>query len=122
MMSQRISGLLQVKVDGVMYDAKGDWDYSLGKPKREAVVGSNGVQGYKETPQVPFVEGKFTDRGTLDLAALAGIDNATVILELANGKTIVLRSAWYAGEGKVSTGEAEIDARFEGLDGEEIGA
>lgn len=121
-MGQRIAGLLQVKVDGQIYDAKGDWDYSLGLPKKEAVIGSNGVQGYKETPQVPFIEGKFTDRGTLDLGALAGIDDATVIAELANGKTVVLRSAWYAGEGKVNTAESEIDARFEGLSGEEIGA
>jgi len=45
-----------------------------------------------------------------------------VIAELANGKTVVLRSAWYAGEGKVNTAESEIDARFEGLSGEEIGA
>jgi hypothetical protein len=121
-MSQRIAGLLQVKVDGQIYDAKGDWDYDLGDPKAEAVIGSNGVQGYKETPQVPYLEGKFTDRGTLSVKALAAIRDATVIAELANGKTIVLRNAWYATNAKVNTAEAEIDVRFEGMSGEEIGA
>lgn len=119
-MSQRKGGIIQVQVNGVLYDAKGDFDYNLGRPKRSAVIGSSGVHGFKEEPQPAFVEGKFTDRGNLDLDALVTLEDATVTVEAANGKTVVLRSAWYAGEGSVNTGEGEIGVRFEAVDGEEV--
>lgn len=111
--NNRRAGRIFVKVDGTQYDAKGDFTYGLGLPKREAIVGSDGVHGYKETPQVPFIEGVFTDSSSLDLATLQQIDNATVTLELANGKIVGLSNAWYASEGNVSTGEGEIPVRFE---------
>lgn len=111
--NNRRAGRIFVKVDGTQYDAKGDFSYGLGLPKREAIVGADGVHGYKETPQVPFIEGAFTDSSDLDLATLQQIDNATVTLELANGKIVVLSNAWYASEGNVSTGEGEIPVRFE---------
>jgi len=38
-----------------------------------------------------------------------------VTLQVANGKTIVLRNAWFAGEGTVQTEEGNIAVRFEGL-------
>lgn len=118
-MSRR-GGIIQFSVNGVRYDAKGDYSYNLGRPKRETVTGSDAVHGYKEVPQPPFIEGEITDRAGLDLDALVRLTGATVTLELANGKIIALRSAWYAGEGTGNTDEGNIDVRFEGLSAEEI--
>ena len=110
-----------MQVDGVTYDISGsNVSYNLGQPKREAIVGPDGVHGYKEMPQVPFVEGDFTDRGSLDLAALTNIVDGTVSLQLANGKVIMLRNAWYAGEGTGNSEAGNIVFRFEGLSAEEI--
>lgn len=120
MSSQRRGGLIQVQVNGELYDAKGNFTFNLGRPKREAVIGSDGVHGYKETAQVPFIEGEFTDRGTMDIAVLVTMKDATVTLQLANGKVIVLRDAWYAAEGTGNTDEGNIGVRFEGKSGEEI--
>lgn len=119
-MSNRRSGLLEVKVDGVIYDVKGNWTYNLGAPKRDAIVGQDRVHGYKELPQVPFIEGEITDASNLDVAKLLLTDNATITLNIANGKVIELRQAWYAGEGSIGTEEANIQIRFEGIDAEEI--
>jgi hypothetical protein len=117
----RRSGVLYVKLDSKLLDVAGEFTYNLGKPKRDAKVGHDRVHGYKELPQVPYVEGTITDSSTLDLETdILGITNATVTLELANGKTVVLRNAWYAGEGNVTTEEAEIAVRFEGMSAEEI--
>lgn len=116
----RRAGTLFFKVDGAQYDAKGSFTYNLGAAKREAIVGADAVHGYKETPQTPFIEGEITDRADLDLEALLNLDGVTVTLELANGKVILLRDAWYAGEGNVGTEEANIQVRFEGLSGEEV--
>lgn len=120
MADQRRAGLIQLKVNGEIQDAKGNFSYNLGRPRREAMPGADGIHGYKEMPQVAFVEGAITDRGTLDVAALATGRNVTVTLELANGKLIVLRDAWFAGEGTASTEEAEIAVRWEGANAEEI--
>lgn len=120
MSSQRRGGIIQVQVGGVVYDAKGAWTYNLGKPKREAIIGSDGVHGYKETPQVAFIEGEITDRGSLNLKTLVTLTDTTVTLELANGKVIVLRSGWYAGEGTGNTEEGNIACRFEGMSADEV--
>lgn len=114
------AGRIFLKVDGVLQEAKGEFSYNLGNDKREAIIGADGVHGYKSTVQVAFVEGAITDNLTLDLPALTSMDGVTVTLELQNGKTIVLRDAWYAGEGTVKTGESEIAVRFEGKQGEEV--
>lgn len=120
MAEQRRAGLIQLQVNGEIQDAKGSFSYNLGRPKREALVGSDAVHGYKEMPQVAFIEGAITDRGTLDVAAIATGRDVTVTLSLANGKMIVLRDAWFAGEATASTEEAEIPVRWEGANAEEI--
>lgn len=119
-MSQRRGGLIQFNVNGVLQDAKGSFTYNLGRPMREAIVGADAVHGYVERPQVAFIEGEITDRGTLDLAALVGTTLATVTLELANGKVVALRDAWFAGEGTGNTEEGNVAVRFEGASAEEI--
>jgi len=116
----RLAGIVLVKVDGEQYKAAGDFTYSLGLGKREALAGPDGVHGYKETPQTPFVEGEIRDHADLDLEAVMTATDVTVTLELANGKVISLTGAWWASDGQVGTADAKIKARFEGLYAEEI--
>ena len=120
MASQRKGGIIQVQVNGEIYDAKGSWSYNLGRPIREPIVGADVVHGYKETPQVAFIEGEITDRGTLKLSVLVAIVDATVTLTLANGKVIVLRDAWFSAEGTGNSEEGNIAARFEGISADEV--
>jgi hypothetical protein len=116
----RIGGIISLKINGDMYFAKGNFTYNLGKPKKEGVVGSDRVHGYKEVPQVPFIEGEITDRNELNLEDVVTLDDATVTLELANGKVIMLREGWYAGEGTGNTEEGNIALRIEGMSAEEV--
>jgi hypothetical protein len=118
--NQRRAGLIEFKIDGEILDAKGEFSYNLGKPKREAVVGADGVHGYKEVPQVAFIEGVITDRPDLDVAQLATGKDKTITLKLGNDKTIVLGGAWFAGDATGTTGEGEIAVRWEGLNAEEV--
>lgn len=120
MADQRRAGLIQVQVNGEIQDAKGEFSYNLGRPKRTAIVGSDGVHGYKEEPQVAFIEGMLTDRSTLDLDAVVTAKDQTVTVTLANGKMVALRDAWYAGDGTAKTGEGEVAVRWEGKSAEEI--
>jgi len=112
---------MEILVDGERLDAVGNFSYNLGEPIREALTGPDGVHGYKELPQVPMIEGAVRDRGDLDIrGALLGKTNATVILSKGVNKQVVLRNAWYSGEGTASTEEGEIAFRFEGLSAEEV--
>lgn len=119
-MSQRRGGMIQLQVNGVIHDAKGNFTYNLGAPVRETINGADRTHGYKETPQAAFIEGEITDRGDLDLKALVTLTGATVTLQLANGKVAVLREAWFSGEGTGNTEEGNIAVRFEGLSAQEI--
>lgn len=122
-MSNRVvGGIIQFKANGQIYRVKGDFTFNPGAPKREAVIGSDGVHGFKETPQVPFIEGKVTDTPDTDTVALFALKDATAYLDLANGKAFVLRNAWYAGDGNHTTEEGEVDLRFEGMSGEVVPA
>lgn len=116
----RVGGIIALKIDGDLAKAKGAFTYNLGMPKRDAIVGADVVHGYKEVVQIPMIEGEITDTREMSLEALLLTDEATITLELANGKVIVLRSAWYAGEGTGNTEEGNIAVRFEGLSAEEI--
>lgn len=116
----RRAGTIFFKVDSTQHDAKGSFTYNLGAPKREGMVGADKIHGYKETPQIPYIEGEITDRSDLDVAAMLELDGVTVTLELSNGKVILLRDAWFAAEGNIGTEEANIQVRFEGLSAEEV--
>lgn len=122
MANRRVGGVLLFKLDGELFQAKGEFTYDIGAPKRTAVVGQDGVHGFKEEPKVPFIEGSLTDNDALVLENLFLFRDGTATLELANGKVIVIREAFYAGDGQVTTSEGEIQVRIEGIRGEEIAA
>lgn len=120
MPNRRVGGIVFIKIDGELYQAKGEFTYNVNPVKRESVVGADGVHGFKEEPKPFFIEGAITDNDELDLEKLQSARDATVTLELANGKVIVLREAFYAADGDVTTSEGEIQARFEAISGEEV--
>jgi hypothetical protein len=122
MADQRRGGTIALLVGGEVQDAKGEFTYQLGTSKREAIIGQDRVHGYKENPQVPYIEGTITDRSNLDVKALLTGKDLNITLSLANGKTISLTEAWYAGDGKATTGEGEIEVRWEGISCEEVPA
>ncbi|MBL4772009.1 MAG: phage tail tube protein [Planctomycetes bacterium] len=110
-----VGGTISVRANGELLRSKGDFTYGLGTPKREAVVG-DGVLGYTEQDQVPFIEGKIVDARDFDFVKLANLVDATVTIELKTGKSLMLTGAWFAGEGSGSTESGEISVRFDGTD------
>ena len=123
MAENRRGGVIFFKIDSVLRDAKGNFTYNLGAPKREPLIGADlTVQGYKEMGQVPRVEGEITDQRDLILSDFLNLENTTITLELANGKVFTLRNAWYAADGDVQTEEGNIQVLFHGLEGEETNA
>ncbi len=118
-MAARIAGIIVLAINGVQQSPKGNFTWNLGRPKRTGMVGSTRVEGYKDEVQIPFIEGEIVDPGNADLDALFTLEDATITLELANGKIVILRDAWFAGEGTGGTEEGGIGVRFEGKSAEE---
>ncbi|MBO3274129.1 phage tail tube protein [Pseudomonas schmalbachii] len=116
----RVGGIISLKIDGESYDAKGNFSYNLGANKKEMVVGADGIHGYKELPQVPYIEGEITDSAEISMEKIRNVTNATVTLQLANGKLIALRNAVEASDGTGNTEEGNQTVRFEGMSAEEI--
>jgi hypothetical protein len=116
----RIAGMIELTVNGVLLQAKGNFTYNLGQPKNEMIVGADRVHGHKSTPQVPYIEGEITDSSDFDTEAFVNTSGATVVLSLANGKKVMLKDSVYAGDGNVQTEEANIQFRFEGTKAEEV--
>lgn len=112
-MSNLRAGRIEFKIDGQRLDAKGSFTYGLGQDSREAVIGSDGVHGFKATPQVAFIEGEITDHPLLSYSDLVRVDGVTVTLRLGNQKSIILNEAWFAGEGQGQTEDANLAVRFE---------
>lgn len=120
MSGNRVGGTIALQIQGEVYDAKGNFTFNLGRPKRDAVIGANRVHGFKETQQPAFIEGEITDANELSLTKLVGLDGVTVTLSLSNGKVIILRDAWYAAEGTGNTDEGNFQVKFEAITGEEV--
>lgn len=118
----RIGGTVFVYVDGAQYAARGSFKVNATLFSREGVAGQDGVHGFKETPMVPSIEGEITDLGNLSVKSLLAIEESTVTVSLANGKTWILTQAWYAGEASVDTAEGKIGVKFEGRDIREVTA
>jgi len=120
MAGNRIAGVAYVKYDGKALPIRGGWTVGFNRIKREGISGQDAVHGYKEMPQVPYIEGDVSTTAEVSLETIEGITDATVQLEHANGKVYVLRNAWTADAYEADTEEGKLKVKFEGLDIDEI--
>ena len=114
----RVGGTIYLRIDGVLLQAKGNFEIDPGYPKRDDVVGASAVHGYSEKFKAPKIKGAITDDPTLDWSALMTADGVTATLELSNGKAFSLFEAWWSADGKITTEEGEIEAEWTGKHGE----
>lgn len=117
MASNKIGGTIFVTVNGERLQAKGEFTVNPGIPKKNAVVGKDGAHGFMEEQRAAYVEGSITASADLDVEQFLLVDDATVMVELVDGRTFMLYNAWNASEGDFKTDEAEMDVRFEGRRG-----
>ena len=115
-------GSVYLRANDQRFEAKGNFRYNIGHPKREAVVGLDGVHGFTEKPQANYIEGEITKRDAEQFQTLLDLENETLTLEEANGDTVMLREAWFAGDGEVNPEEGMVSVRFEGMSAEIVGA
>ena len=115
----KVGGVVYLKVNDKGYTlGEGEVTFNLGGLKREGVLSSSGVAGHSAKPQVPYCEGELVYTEDLVLGDLLELDEIEkVTVDLYNGKTFILNSAWWASEGNIKS-DGKIDFRFEGISAE----
>lgn len=119
---QRRAGIIELQYNGNTLDAVGSFTCNYGRNKKEGLVGPTGVQGYKENPQIAYIEGEIRDMQDLDVDDILLFDDGTITLTYANGKSFMLEQAWYAADGDIDTEEGKIQVKFEGMSADEVPA
>jgi len=112
-----LAGVAYVTIDGRSYSIVGEGTYRTSSSKRETLRGQDGVHGYSEVPQEGKIAWKGRDRGDLSIHDLNEASDVTVVLELANGKTVIGRNMWRCGDPiEVNTEDASFSVEFEGAE------
>jgi uncharacterized protein YycO len=112
-----IAGFAYITIDGRSYAIAGEGNYRVSTNKRETLIGQDGVHGYAETPTAGMISWKGRDSGSLSITALNDAVDVTVQLELANGKNVIARNAWRAGDPiEVASEDASFQVQFEAAD------
>lgn len=112
--TNRLAGTAYVTIDGVTVMVAGQFKYSPGKWERSTLTGMDGVHGYKEKPRAPFISYQARDSGGTSIAKINDSTNVTVVVELANGKTVIGENMWSVNMQDVDSEEAVFDVRWEG--------
>jgi hypothetical protein len=113
-MANLLAGTAQITVDGNSYMLEGSAKYSPSTVKRETLMGMDGYHGVKETPVPGSISFSARDKGDLVVFNFNTMRNVTVVLQLANGKTIVGRNMASVDSQEVDSTEATFDLKFEG--------
>ena len=115
----RLAGIAYLSVDGQSYMLAGELSYQVSTVSRETLVGQDAVHGYSEKPVAGFISGTLRDAGDLTVADFNAMNDSTVVVELANGKTIIGRDMWTVEAQEVKTVEGTFEVKWEGFTVEE---
>ncbi|SIT43669.1 conserved hypothetical protein [Paraburkholderia piptadeniae] len=112
----RIAGTAYLTVDGVSYPVAGDFEYDPSERSRESLTGQDTVHGFSEKPKVGSIKATLRDMGGLSLKQINEMDDVTVTVELANGKTVIGRNMWTVNPQGAKAEDATVPVEWEGPD------
>jgi hypothetical protein len=118
--SRRLGGVVSFTVDGVAYDVVSDLKWRPSTPQRETVKGQSRVEGYTEVPMQGHIGAVLRDNAALSVTQFGKLTNSTLIIQQANGKTIMGNGMWNVELEEVDTREGTFRVLFEGNDVAEI--
>lgn len=120
-MGNRLGGITILTIDGRRYMIRGNVTSNIGQPKREAIVGLDGVHGYKETPQAPKLSCDMGDSPNINLKdEILNMTSSTVQVELPNGKIHMYEEAFYDGDGNVESEDGKLDFSISAIRADEV--
>lgn len=117
MADNMIAGTVYLTIDGKSHQLVGEFAYRPSQQTRETMKGLDGVHGFKGTPEAGMIKAKLRDGCSISIQALGNATDATVVANLANGKTVIGRNMWRAGEPlEVDAEDGSFSIQWEGAD------
>ena len=107
-------GLSYMKVAGRQYMVRGSVKIKLQNYKLAGLANADGSVVFTSTPVVPGIAGVFSDYGSLPINNLVGLQGATVIVYLKNGKSYVLTNATWCDEVELNSEDGAFPFNFQG--------
>lgn len=118
--TRRLAGISAITIDGTAYDIVGDLTWSPSTVKRETLAGQTRVEGFSEMPVAGFIAATIRDGGGFTVATFNGLTNSTIVVQQANGKSILGNGMWCIDAQEVKTQEGSFGVRFESDDVSEV--
>lgn len=110
-----------IKIDGKLLESLPGAKLDIGGHERTAVVGSNSVQGFFETPKQSKMECEITVGKDTRLADMRLWDAVTISFECDTGQMYVIQGAWMANTPEMTASEGgKVPLTFEGPPAEEM--
>jgi len=107
-------GIAFATINGEAVDVASDLAYDATHRTREDVVGQSGVQGYSEAFKPGKISMKIRDARYLSQAAFMDLTNASVVCQLANGKTVSGDGMWCSECSEVASTDGTFSVTFSG--------
>ena len=117
---RKIAGTSTLTVDGTTYTIGSSLKVSVDAVEREGVAGLSGVSGYVERPRVPSIEAEIHTTSEFSVEDLMAVYGATVKVDLANGRSYILRDAWSIPPFEIDAAAGTCTVKFEGMQGKEL--
>jgi len=113
--ANQCTGKAIIRVNGRELRSLDDSTLDPGGVKRDPVVGSGKVHGFKEETVPPQLECKVAHKADTDLVELGKIVDATIIFESDTGDTYILRDAFILEPAKLSAKDGTVELKFSGI-------
>jgi hypothetical protein len=113
--TNRIGGMMSIKVDGNQYEARGAFQVTGMSLKRTGVAGQDRVHGYIEEPIVPQIKGEWSIGNQLSIVQLEAITDSTAQISLANGRAYVLTECWTTSAFVIDAHDGRVEVTLEGM-------
>ena len=110
----KVAGAAFATINGARISLKSDPTVRSGQAERKSVDGLDGRHGTKETPMSDEIEFTITKKADTDVIALGKLENATVLIEMIDGTTAVLRNCDQLNRLEHNVTEGEITLLFAG--------
>lgn len=108
-----IGGTVKVVIDGVSYEVGESVSYSDQEWVNETKVGHSGARHHTRKRRAPFVEFELLTTSELSMQDLDDLQDATVVVDLANGRSLTYPNARKVGESDWDATEGTGTVRFE---------
>lgn len=115
----RVLGQVTIEIDGERMPTSGESTLQIGGPQREGVPGDYDAGSFMERTVNSRCVVSLLHKDGLSVAAMRAIDNATLIFKGDNGKTWLIRGAYFAEAGDIGQ-DGKVSVTFDGQPAEEL--